>query len=141
MNWDAEVVTPGMSRALLKPYLSAVAPIVGPPRRRPMFANGVLQDSANAWLTGVWPDPLPQGSSLSSLSRFPFGSFSGCGEKTAVFGFRAALPVYQEELVTILNVEPGGRVVWAALLISGLGVSLVSCPTTLPAFCVLRTLS
>ena len=45
-----------------------------------MFANGVLQDSANAVITGVWPDPLPQGASLSSLSRFPFGSLSGCGE-------------------------------------------------------------
>ena len=45
-----------------------------------MFANGVLQDSANAVITGVWPDPSPQGASLSSLRRFPFGSLSGCGE-------------------------------------------------------------
>ena len=98
-----------------------------------MFANGVLQDSANAVITGVWPDPLPHGASLSSLRRFPFGSLSGCGEKTVCSGFRVAFWVYQAELVTILNVEPGGRVVWVALLISGLGFCWVSWLTTLPA--------
>ena len=112
-----------MSAAVLKPYFSAVALMIGPPRSMPMFANGVLQDWANAVITGVWPDPSPHASSLSSLRWFPFGSFSGWGEKTFCCGFLDVIWVYQAELVTILKVEPGGRVVWLALLISGLGFS------------------
>ncbi len=99
-----------------------------------MFANGVLQDWANAVITGVWPVPSPQGSSLSSLRRFPFGSLSGCGRVDLLLRVRVdVFWVYQAELVTILKVEPGGRVVWVALLISGLGFSAESLPTRLPA--------
>ena len=40
-----------------------------------------------------------------------------------------------------MKVEPGGRVVWAALLISGLGFSDESLVTRLPAVCVFSTVS
>src|SRR5690349_13161847 len=92
----------------------------------PRLANGVLHDCANAKSTGVLPEPLPHCSPLSLLSVFPFGRVSGCGESITVVGFRVASCVYHAELVTILNVEPGGRVVCVALLISGLGLFALS---------------
>ena len=54
------------------------------------------------------------------------GSCSGCGESITVFGFLVESWLYHAELVTILNVEPGGSVVCDALFSSGLGSSAVS---------------
>src|SRR5215469_8409633 len=95
--------------------------IVSPPIWTPSWANGVLHDMANAWMAGVWPDPSPQVSPLSLLRKFPFGSLSGWGEASGVWGVLAALWLYQAEVVAILNVEPGGNVVCVALFSSGLG--------------------
>src|SRR5690242_5012140 len=92
----------------------------------PIFANGVLHDWANAMSTWVLPEPLPHCSPLSLLSGLPFGRISGCGESTTVLVFLVESWVYQAELVTILNVEPGGIVVCDALLTSGLGLFWVS---------------
>src|ERR1700748_1960415 len=100
--------------------------MVWPPSWMPRLANGVLQDWANAKMTGVLPDPSPHCSLLSLLSRFPLGSLSGCGELTTVSGFLVESCVYHAELVTILNGEPGGRVVWVALFSSGLGFCWMS---------------
>src|ERR1700722_11695988 len=107
----------------------------------PSPANGVLQDWANATSTAVLPDPLPHCSLLSLLSRFPLGSLSGCGESMTVFGFLVVSWLYQAELVTILNVEPGGRVVWVALFSSGLGLSALSWLSTLLSVGVSCTVS
>ena len=105
----------------------AIDLIVGPPSWMPSLANGVLQDWANAKRTAVLPDPLPHCSLLSLLSRLPLGSLSGCGERSSLVRVPASESwVYQAELVTILNVEPGGRVVWVALFSSGLGFCWLS---------------
>src|SRR6266700_165901 len=100
--------------------------IVVPPSWTPSSAKGVLQDCANATTTCVEPDPVPHCSFASLLRKLPFGSLSGCGEAIRFCGFRVVSWVYQAELVTILKVEPGGRVVCEALLISGLGSSPAS---------------
>src|SRR6476646_10802225 len=133
---DSATFTPAMSAALglFRPKFVAIDLIVLPPRSMPSCANGVLQDWANAKITGVWPDPSPHCSLLSLLSRFPLGRWSGCGEAIFWSGFRVESWLYQAELVTILNVEPGGRVVWVALFSSGLGFCLLSCVSTALSF-------
>src|ERR1700753_787131 len=100
--------------------------MVEPPTCMPSSANGVLQDWANASITGVLGAPVPQISPSSLLRVLPLGRVSGCGEATATSGVLDELWSYQAEVVTILNVEPGGRVVWVALFSSGLGSSLSS---------------
>src|ERR1700742_2975990 len=97
-----------MCSLCLQPSPSAVFLIVGPPSWMPSLANGVLQDWANASIAAVWPEPFPHVSPLSLLRKLPFGSFSGCGEASSVVGLLVAAWVSQDELVTILNVEPGG---------------------------------
>src|SRR5580658_4306064 len=83
----------------------------------PSPANAVSQESQNASMTGGLPSP--QVSSPSLLSRFPLGSFSGCGAGSVEF-WLASLPVENAAaLVTILNVEPGGYVALIARLSSG----------------------
>src|ERR1700733_19242 len=78
----------------------------GPPTFMPMFANAVLQDSRNAWMTWGWPPK--QVSAASLLSVLPLGSVSGCGAAMVACG-PATLPVENPaELVMILNEEPGG---------------------------------
>src|SRR6516165_11223099 len=107
----------------------------------PSWANGVLQDWANATITAVLPEPLPHRSPLSLLSVLPFGKVSGCGESMRVCGLSAGFWVYQAELVTILNVEPGGSVVCDALFSSGLGFWLLSWARTLFSVVLLCTAS
>src|SRR6185437_13318451 len=121
----------------------AIELMVLPPRSMPSCANGVLQDWANASRMAVWPDPSPHcsGGVPSLFSRFPLGRWSGCGEATFVCGFLVESWLYQAELVTILNVEPGGRVVWAALFSSGLGFCLLSWVSTSLSLVVSSTAS
>src|SRR5215468_561395 len=92
----------------------------------PRPAKGVLQDWANAWMAGVVPEPLPHCSLLSLDRKLPLGSFSGCGEARGELGLLAGLLVNQADVVTILNVEPGGNSDWVALFSSGLGLWLIS---------------
>jgi hypothetical protein len=90
--------------------------------------NVVSQDWANAYRIVVWPEPSPQTSPLSLCSlEVVCGRVSTVGELTWLLSFLSLFWVNQAELVTILNVEPGGRRDSVALLISGLGRSLRSC--------------
>ena len=54
-----------------------------------------------------------------------------------MFGFLVESWLYHAELVTILNVEPGGSVVCDALFSSGLGSS----PVSLVSTCVILVVS
>src|SRR5580700_2887420 len=87
----------------------------------PMLPNVVSHDCANANSSWVWPLPFPQ-TSPSLLVRMCVvcGSFSCVGELTLVCGVLAGFWVRYAELVTILNVEPGGQVKLMARFSSGL---------------------
>src|SRR5215468_447601 len=128
--WLGATVTPGISRlALFIPNLSAMFFSAPPPRFMPSLPNVVSQDCENAWMIVVWPlaSALPHSSPLSLCSLLTVcGSVSTCGESTMLFVVRLMSWVNHEALVTILNVEPGGRVVCVAWFSSGLGFCLSS---------------
>src|SRR6201997_572682 len=128
--WLGATVTPGMPRlASFMPNASAWFFSAPPPSCMPRLPNVVSQDCENAHRIVVWPvaPALPHTSLLSLCSLLVVcGSDSTCGESTMLFGLRVASCANHAELVTILKVEPGGRVVWVAVFSSGLGLSLSS---------------
>src|SRR5579859_6754374 len=84
-----------------------------------MLPNTVLQDWANASISGTCPLPLPHVSPLSLISLLVVpGRLSALGAYTGEFGLKR--PVLSAvELVTILKVEPGGKVALMARFSSG----------------------
>src|SRR6516165_9164847 len=112
----------GIFRVLLfMPKSSAKLLSAGAPRVMPRLPKVVSQDCANAVSRLAWPLPLPH-TSPSLLVRMCVvcGSFSCVGELTLVCGVLAGFLVRYAELVTILNVEPGGQVKLMARFSSGL---------------------
>src|SRR5215469_7457888 len=94
-----------------------------PPTIIPRLPNVVSHDWANAVRIVVVPEPSPHFSPLSLCScDVVCGSFSTVGELTLLLAFLPEFAVNHAELVTILNVEPGGSSACVALLISGLGL-------------------
>src|SRR5215475_14654274 len=130
MYWLGATVTPGMFRLAPMPNLAAVSFSAPPPRSMPSWPNVVSQDCENAHRIEVSPvaPALPHTSLLSLCSLLVVcGSVRICGECTMVLVLRVASCANHAELVTILKVEPGGKVVWVALLSSGLGLWRRSC--------------
>ena len=75
----------------------------------PILPKVVSQDWANAVISGAWPLPSPHASPWSLCSTWVVcGSVSWVGESTLVLIVVPGLWVSNAELVTILNVEPGG---------------------------------
>src|SRR5215469_6426868 len=127
--WLGATVTPGISRLVFMPNLSVMVFSAPPPRFMPSLPNVVSHDCENAQRIVVWPlaPALPHTSPLSLCSLLTVcGSVSTCGESTMLFVVRLMSWVNHAALVTILNVEPGGRVVCVAWFSSGLGVCLSS---------------
>ena len=91
------------------PNFSAMALSAGAPSCMPILAKVVSQDWANAVISGTWPLPSPHTSPRSLVSTWLVcGSVSWVGESTLVLIVVLGLCVSSVELVTILNVEPGG---------------------------------
>src|ERR1039458_7272512 len=83
----------------------------------PRSPKAVLQDSVNAVMSGTRPLPHASPSKLISGWLTP-GSLSWVGAFTSVFWLY--LPVLKAvELVTILKLDPGGKVTAVARLSSG----------------------
>src|SRR5260370_40657674 len=79
------------------------------PSCMPILAKVVSQDWANAVMSGAWPLPLPHTSPWSLCSTWlGCGHVSWVGESTLALIVVVGLCVSRAELVTILNVEPGG---------------------------------
>ena len=110
------------------PNFSAMALSAGAPSCMPILPKVVSQDWANAVISGAWPLPSPQTSPWSLVSTWLVcGSVSWVGESTLVLIVVLGLCVSSVELVTILNVEPGGYVPCRARLSSGCVLSASSC--------------
>src|SRR5208283_1812118 len=102
------------------PNFSAMLLSAAGPRFMPILPKAVSQDWANAVISGAWPLPLPQISPLLLVSTWVVcGSVSWVGESTLVLIVVLGFWVSSAELVTILNVEPGGYVPCRARLSSG----------------------
>ena len=102
------------------------------PTWMPILAKVVSQDWANAVISGAWPLPSPHASPWS-LCRMCWvcGRVRVVGEATLVLIVVLGLWVSSAELVTILNVEPGGYVPCRARFSSGCAGSLSSLLSTL----------
>lgn len=93
----------------LNPYFSAWLFSAAEPSCMPMLANAVLHDSVNAVSIVALPLPsVPHASPLLLISLVLLcGRVRLVGASTTVLG--EALPwLNRAELVTILNVDPGG---------------------------------
>ncbi len=97
------------------------------PTWMPILANVVSQDWANATISWAWPLPSPHASPWS-LCRMCWvcGRVRVVGEATLVLIVVLGLLVSRDELVTILNVEPGGYAPCRARFSSGCAGSLSS---------------
>src|SRR5260370_11680884 len=92
------------------PNFWAMALSADAPSCMPILAKVVSQDWANALMSGAWPLPLPHTSPWSLCSTWLVcGNVSWVGESTLVLIVVVGLCVSRAELVTILNVEPGGE--------------------------------
>ena len=98
----------------------------------PILPKVVSQDWANAVISGAWPLPSPHASPWSLCSTWLVcGRVSTVGESTLVLIVVLGLWVSRAELVTILNVEPGGYVPCKARFSSGCAGSVSSFLSTL----------
>src|SRR5437868_9788984 len=106
--------------ALFIPNFPAMLFSAGAWRFIPILANVVSQDWANAVISGAWPLPSPHASPWSLCSTWLVcGRVRVVGEATLVLIVVLGLWVSSAELVTILNVEPGGYVPCRARFSSG----------------------
>src|SRR5919109_4584361 len=96
---------------LFIPNFCAMSLSAGAPSCMPILPKVVSQDWANAVISGAWPLPLPHASPWSLCSTcWVCGRVRVVGESTLVLIVVPGLWVSRDELVTILNVEPGGYV-------------------------------
>jgi len=102
------------------------------PSWMPILAKVVSQDCANAVISGAWPLPVPHTSPWSLCSTcWVCGKVRVVGESTLVLIVVPGLWVSSAELVTILNVEPGGYAPARARFSNGCALSLSSWLSTL----------
>src|SRR5580693_3402982 len=105
------------SPVLLAPYRFAYLCRAAPPSWIPRLPNAVLQDSRNASM--ICGFPSPHGPLSSLISVWPLFRFRLTGADTVELVLATAPVENAVELVTILNVEPGGNVSWIARFSSG----------------------
>src|SRR6266699_3564612 len=113
--------------ALFMPNCPAMSFRALAPTWMPILAKVVWQDWANGVISVGWPLPSPHASPWS-LCRMCWvcGRVRVVGESTLVLIVVLGLWVSSAELVTILNVEPGGYVPCRARFSSGCVLSLSS---------------